>query len=224
MLTRLLNTITTEGLRSSIRSAIAEFRICLSHRQGVRRARAFRHSTDLRLHLGCGKNLKPGFINIDMAKGADLRLDLRERFPFSTNSCSMIYAEHVLEHFDYPRQALVFLAECHRVLKPGGVFSAGVPDTEWPMRAYAEGDGADYFRHAKQWWHPRWCITRMEHINHHFRQGGEHRFAYDWETLKCVVGLIGFQDVRRRDFNPELDSEGRKVGTIFVEASKGNRS
>ena len=35
-------------------------------------------------------------------------------------------------------------------------------------------------------WHPAWCTTRLEHINFHFRQGGEHKFAYDFETLKTA--------------------------------------
>ena len=63
-------------------------------------------------------------------------------------------------------------------------------------------------------------MTRMEHINYHFRQGGEHRFAYDFETLKYVLEKAGFIQVRRRDFDPLLDSRDRELGTLYVEGFK----
>ena len=112
------------------------------------------------------------------------------------------------------------MRNAHRVLRPDGVFSAGVPDTEWPLQAYGEGISSEYFRHAKQIWHPKWCVTRMEHINYHFRQGREHKYAYDFETLRYVLERAGFAQVRRRDFDPQLDSRDRELGTLYIEAVK----
>jgi hypothetical protein len=60
----------------------------------------------------------------------------------------------------------------------------------------------------------------MEHINHHFREGGAHRFAYDFRTLAKVLTNVGFQEIQRRDSDPELDSVERKLGTLYVNASK----
>jgi hypothetical protein len=60
----------------------------------------------------------------------------------------------------------------------------------------------------------------MEHINYAFRQGNEHRFAYDFETMKHILEKSGFIEVKRRDFNYELDSDERKLGTLYVEAIK----
>ena len=39
----------------------------------------------------------------------------------------LIYSEHVLEHFEYPRDARHILQECFRIL-PQGLLSVGVPD------------------------------------------------------------------------------------------------
>src|SRR6476660_5531456 len=40
-----------------------------------------------RLHLACGDHGKTGWINVDLfGPGADLRLDLREPLPFSSNT------------------------------------------------------------------------------------------------------------------------------------------
>jgi len=60
----------------------------------------------------------------------------------------------------------------------------------------------------------------MEHINYHFRQGDQHRFVYDFKTLAQALTSLGFQDVERRDYDPELDSSDRKIGTLYVKARK----
>jgi predicted SAM-dependent methyltransferase len=231
----------TKGLRSSVQSAINELNIFLLHNKGLHRTKHFRNNQNLKLHLGCGDNVKEGFINIDLTKKADLQLDLRENLPFSDNSCLLIYSEHFLEHLVYPDEVTLFLNECHRILKPGGMFSVGVPDTEWIMLAYAEQIFPHCFPypiqnkfHAEwgnrysawlEWcdknkWHAPWCKTKMEHINYHFRNGVEHHFAYDFETLKHILHLVGFREIKQRDYNAELDSISRKIGTLYVDAMK----
>ena len=84
------------------------------------------------------------------------------------------------------------------------------------------GSSEGYFAIAKERWHPKWCQTEMEHINHHFRQGDMHRFAYDFKTLYQALSSAGFQEIQRRDFNPELDSLDRKLGSLYVDAFKQN--
>lgn len=102
----------------------------------------------------------------------------------------------------------------------GGLFSVGVPDTEWPIAEYAGLRREGYFQIVKERWHPAWCQTEMEHINYHFRQAGEHRFAYDFITLAKVLTSVGFQKVHRREFDAELDSKDRELGTLYVNAFK----
>jgi predicted SAM-dependent methyltransferase len=211
---------TTYGLRSSLRHVLTEFKTLCKHRQGVRQARNLSGQQHLRLHIGCGPKVKEGWINVDLSPHAEITLDLREPFPFSENSCSIIYTEHFLEHLDYPLHAKSFLRECYRVLEPGGVISVGVPDTEWPIAEYAGTRCEDYFRIAKERWHAKWCQTQMEQINYHFRQDGDHRFAYDFVTLAQALSNAEFQDIKRRDFDPDLDSVDRKLGTLYVDACK----
>jgi len=196
-----------------------EAEISLLHLVGTRKSRKFRKATNLKLHVGCGRELKEGWINIDLDRVADLTLDVRRALPFLDNSCLIIYSEHFLEHLEYPGQVESFLKEAYRVLEPGRTFSIGVPDTEWPLRAYVQED-LDYFEFAKQMWHPKWCVTKMEHINFHFRQGEEHKFAYDFETPKYVLEKSGFVQVKRRRFDPSLDSSDRELGTLYVDAVK----
>lgn len=207
-------------LREAVSNLTSECRIAFTHYRGVLRARKYGNRTGLRLHVGCGPRVKHGWVNIDFAGNAELTLDARRQMPLARASCSIVYSEHFLEHLEYPAEIEHFLKNAHRVLRPGGVFSAGVPDTEWPIRAYGEGITSEYFKHSKERWHPKWCVTRMEHINYHFRQGREHRFAYDFETLKYVLEKTGFIEVRRRNFDHLLDSKDRELGTLYVEATK----
>ena len=155
-----------------------------------------------------------------MFPDVDFSLDMREPMPFSDNSVAIVYSEHFFEHLDYPGPAERFLKECRRILKPGGTFSIGVPDTQSALEAYVGPDNKGYFTLAKAKWHPGWCQTRLEHINYHFRQGTEHRFAYDFETLNHVLTKTGFTNIRERIFDADLDHESRKDGTLYVAATK----
>ena len=218
---------TTVGVRQSCRDVWAEIRLQRRHFASLKKAKRLPRSADLKLNLGCGPCLKPGWINIDIeSPGADLQLDLREKLPFRDAEASFVYCEHFFEHLEYPSAAMSFLTECWRVLKPGGVLSLGVPDTEWPIVSYATGDPA-YFDLARARFHPAWCNTRMHNLNYHFRQGREHKYAYDLETLTKILEEAGFVSVVRRSFNPDLDSPfrmveslPRKTAGLYVDARK----
>jgi predicted SAM-dependent methyltransferase len=82
----------------------------------------------LQVSLGCGSVVEPGWIGIDLRRidGA-FRSDLRAPLPFPDGSVSALLAEHIVEHLawdDIPP----LLAECHRVLRPGGVLRIVSPD------------------------------------------------------------------------------------------------
>jgi predicted SAM-dependent methyltransferase len=215
--------ITTTGLRDASKALVTELRLWRTHRRAVRRAQQLA-KTGLQLHLGSGPNRKAGWVNIDLHQNADLMLDLREPLPFPADSCVVVYSEHVLEHFEYPEPAMSMLRDWLRVLAPGGTCRIGVPDTRWPLVEYCgQGDGR-YFAIAKEQWHPAWCRTPMEHINYHFRQGREHQFAYDAETLIGALTAAGFVDARQTHFDPEIDSPSRELGTLYVVATKPHAS
>lgn len=208
----------TRGMRKALRQLRMEWRQWMRHRRGLREARAYWDQTGLKLHFGCGWNYKEGWVNIDLDENGDLDLDLREFLPFDDDSASIIYSEHFLEHLEYPDEIEQLLAECRRVLEPGGVFSAVVPDSEWPIHSYVKGPKSEYFQLVRQKWHPKWFTTRMEHLNYHFSQKGEHKFVYDWETLEKVLRRAGFVEVRKRYFDPGLDGEDKRTGSLYVQA------
>jgi predicted SAM-dependent methyltransferase len=212
---------TSRGLRHALKLVQLEWTLNLRHRRSVKKLReSIKGKSELRLHLGCGLNLRPDWINIDLfAPNADAQLDLREDWPFTTGSVSRVYSEHVFEHFEYPVEVRHFLAETLRVLKPGGTMDVGVPDTEWPLAAYGD-DSNEYWRLAKEVWHPPYCETQLDHINYHFRQEGEHKYAWDSATLTNELQKAGFVSIERRVFDPSLDLESRRLGTLYMRARK----
>lgn len=107
------------------------------------------------LNLGCGYRYHPGWVNIDFVSTGPgvIAHNLSEGVPLADASCDVVYHSHALEHFRRP-DALFFLRECHRVLKPSGILRVVVPDLERNCRTYLEkldavlageqGSAADY--------------------------------------------------------------------------------
>jgi SAM-dependent methyltransferase len=91
------------------------------------------------LNLGCGTRIHPNWENVDFTASAPgVRAhDLRKGIPYADSSFDVVYHSHLLEHFS-KESAPVFLRECRRVLKPGGVIRVVVPDLEAIMRLYLE--------------------------------------------------------------------------------------
>jgi len=216
---RYLRSRTTLAFRRAVRNVGKEWHLCRRQLSETRKAPRFLQGLPLKLNLGCGPNSKPGWVNIDsFDPRADLQIDLREHWPFPDGSVSHVYSEHVFEHFEFYDEVPHFLSESLRVLKAGGVFDVGVPDTAWPIRAYGNVND-EYWRLSKDW-HPTDCETQMDHINYHFRQREEHQYAWDEETLARTLKRSGFISVVRRSFDPAFDSDSRRTGTLYMRALK----
>jgi predicted SAM-dependent methyltransferase len=224
---------TTQGLRTAIRAVLDEMKIQRLHRRSSRKAaRAYRYPVKLNLASGFRPKNEIGWVNVDLTSHADLQLDLREALPFPTGSVTEIYAEHFLEHLSYPNlddaagweietnerrsPVLSLLRECRRVLVAGGTLDIVVPDAEQIIAQYAT-NRAD-FGSTPQWWGPSWCDTAMHRVNYVFRQGREHLYAYDEETLTAVLTAAGFVHVTRRPFDPMKDAPNHEIGSLCVVA------
>lgn len=79
-----------------------------------------------KLNIGCGRDIKAGYINIDIAPldGVDIVSNIsKEKLPFQDNDVDEVVCIDILEHVD-----LIFaMREIHRVLKPNGKLSLRVP-------------------------------------------------------------------------------------------------
>lgn len=143
------------------------------------------------LNLGCGSQIHEDWLNVDLSAD-DPRVfahDLREPLPFADASFSAVYHSHVLEHLPR-RDAPRFLAECFRLVKPGGILRVVVPDLETIARLYLEnldracaGDEAAAARYE-------WMTIELLDQLTRDRPGGE--MAHYWRQQPMPAGDFVF--------------------------------
>lgn len=81
----------------------------------------------MKLHLGCGKKLLPGFLNVDLYEaGADARWDICKPWPLEDGSVDYIMIHAVMEHLLW-RDVRCVLDEVRRTLLVGGMLDIKVP-------------------------------------------------------------------------------------------------
>jgi predicted SAM-dependent methyltransferase len=179
-----------------------------------RRARELTRGRPLRLHLGSGGHELAGWVNVDLVgMGSDLRWDLTSRLPVEDGAAEAVFLEHVLEHFSLAT-ALAMLTEARRVLAPGGVLRAGVPDFGRYAESYA-GDRA--FLEERRPGRPTPLLALAEVVYSH-----GHRSAWDAETLELALAESGLVDVGRRAFGdsaiePAPDNPRREAESVYAE-------
>jgi len=126
------------------------------------------------LNLGCGMRTHPSWTNVDFKARAEgvIEHDLLKGLPFADESFDAVYHSHLLEHF--PKSyAPIFLKECFRVLRPGGVIRVVVPDLEQIARLYLsfleKADKGDEEAQKKY----EWILLEMFDQIVRSRSGGE---------------------------------------------------
>ena len=94
-----------------------------------------RQAEGLRLHLGCGTLLLPGYTNVDLyTEEAEVHADVRS-LDFEPGTAIEIVCHHVLEHLPV-RDITPTLRHWYDLLAPGGTIEIGVPDLGLCMEAF----------------------------------------------------------------------------------------
>ena len=179
----------------------------------------------LKLHIGCGRNYKQGWINIDRHSRVrtDLQLDLRKSTPLYDDSIDFIFNEHFIEHLSY-EDGLRFFKEAYRILKPKGVIRTSCPDLDALIDSYLK----DYWRQM-EWvklinaqWYPSGCFM----LNQCIREKGAHLYMYNANELKRRLKEAGFKEeniyeckIKESKF-PELRDVEKRADSCVVEAIK----
>jgi predicted SAM-dependent methyltransferase len=183
------------------------------------------------LDIGCGPNLNPGFINLDFQwrKGINIVWDVTRGLPLEDSSLDGVFSEGFIEHIPLADGDQV-LAECYRVLKPGGTLRVCTPDAEVYLTGYTAvlAGGATPLPRAEADRY-RDLYTPVMSVNRVFTQFG-HRFIYDYATMRELLDRHGFTDITKSAFgegrDPKLirDTERRQPGALYVEATKPTES
>ena len=102
----------------------------------------------LNVNLGCGPVFvdSPEWLNLDHSPTSTSvkQANLLATLPVDSNSCEVVYSSHFLEHI--PREKVgLFLGECLRIMRPGGVLRLVLPDFEEMCREYlAQRNAGDH--------------------------------------------------------------------------------
>jgi SAM-dependent methyltransferase len=168
--------------------------------------------------------------------------DLTKPLPYAENSVDMVYHSHVLEHIRREDRAS-FLKELLRVLKPGGVHRAVVPNLSALARAYI-----DSFERAMSG-RPDWatheervvdlleqmvreepaglsCQSKIVRIIERIvvgdarRRGEVHRWMYDDVSLPGLLRDVGFDAITIEVFNKSRFSHWAELGLEVREDGK----
>lgn len=156
----------------------------------------------MKLHLGCGKNLKEGYINIDAfveSEGIE-NYDIFD-LPYEDGTVDEILTEHMIEHIKFADEEK-FWRESYRVLKKGGKLVCETPDLEWLCEAfirnkdeftdfYKVGAMDHYFGNGKSVEH-RWGILTTHFFGNQNGEGQFHFNGYTKQKLIRIAELIGF--------------------------------
>jgi len=80
----------------------------------------------MKLHLGCGRDYKEGYVNCDFSKevNPDKIVDLEKKLPFKNYSVELILANHVLEHIHH---FIPLMHELHRICKKNATIIIKTP-------------------------------------------------------------------------------------------------
>lgn len=164
-----------------------------------------RNRNMIKVNLGCGKNILPGWDNHDKD------IDITKKLPFADSSIDRIFAEHVVEHVEY-YAAIKFFEDCYRVLKPGGIIRITIPSIENVMRRADQ----EYVRFVSKWV-PHRAGTRAGMYNILFCHG--HRAAWTDSLLEASLFYAGFNNLIRcesgKSENEEmrgLEGHGKVIG------------
>jgi predicted SAM-dependent methyltransferase len=87
----------------------------------------------VRINLGCGQDIRRGWVNVDycLDLGPGVTVwDLDEHpWPFEDACADEIWGLDIFEHV---HDAVGFMVECHRILKPGAPLRLRTPFWQWP--------------------------------------------------------------------------------------------
>ena len=157
------------------------------------------------INMGSGAQKISGFYACDkFDKNADFAIDMAF-IPLNSKSVDVVRSEHSLEHLTH-KNAMKFLEEAHRVLKPGGYLDLEIPDfekcSEGFLNAINNDDGERY-----NWY--QMTIWGRQYTNEKIDPGQFHTCGFTKTLITGILNELGFY-IKKSD-------NSNKYGTPSIE-------
>jgi SAM-dependent methyltransferase len=135
-----------------------------------------------RLNVGCGRNIMPGWINLDVAAlpGVDVVADLEkcatDPLPIDADSIDEFLLSHLVEHI---KNVLPLMQELHRVARPNGKLVVrcphGASDDAWEDPTHVRA----FFPHS------------FGYFSQPYYWRADYGYRGDWQPAKIVFAVDG---------------------------------
>jgi ubiquinone/menaquinone biosynthesis C-methylase UbiE len=170
---------------------------------------------ELKLNLGGRGTQIPGFTTVDLSdlNTDGIKADVSDLKMIETGSVGEIYASQILEHFPHVKTKDV-LKEWHRVLRPGGKISIGVPDFARAIELFQKFGMTDY-------------IVNLLYGDQIYDMAF-HYAPFTFGRLASLLDSIGFRNIKRivdmpygiKDCSALICNADQKPVSLNVEAVK----
>lgn len=229
-----------ERVKAAVRNLRRETKIIEATQESAKSFQALKGEKGLKVHLGCGDDIRVGWVNIDLvpilprridpsahANATFINYDLRLGLPLEDGSCDFVYSSHFFEHLEY-EHGLKLMRDCYRMLRPGGVFRIVLPNLRGFFEAYLRGekeyfDGFDPFVSAHlPSVEESGTKTLIDYVNVGTYQSGEHKYIYDEEKLELILRRVGYGSVATSSYREGIDQDVpvRRRYSFYMEAVK----
>jgi predicted SAM-dependent methyltransferase len=211
------------------------------------------HELGLRgINCGSSRSLERGWLNTDLVRVQEyegreselgrlsrvngdmyfLRHDSTEPYPLEDASFDWAYSEHFIEHIKL-QEAIGWLAEVRRLLRPGGLVRVTTPSLALFVEAYRDpqhpfnAQNREALSGGRRF--PHGVPERQGWFLNDIFYGWKHRWIYDFGELRHALVEAGFDpdSVVERQYGQSgvdevgaLDNEGRAIQTLYVEARR----
>ena len=148
----------------------------------------------MRLNLGSGPQLLPGFVNVDRGcapaevAGADYKQG--EAYPLEFTDLDEIRASHVLEHFSHT-QVRDVLENWVGALKSGGLLRIAVPNFELIAERYLAGEEVNTLGYI---------------MGGHVDENDKHGGLFDEDFLRAILEQSGLVEIQH--WQSEVNTDG----------------
>lgn len=153
--------------------------------------------TTVKLNLGCGNDIRPGYINVDKFPASPdvVQANLPD-LPFADDHADEVVLSHVLEHFGYA-DGEYLCREIQRVLKPGGYALIEVPDIQWCMAQFLGAPELNGYSNPSYDYtvEHRWGLYAQAIWGDQHNDGLYHKWGYTAQRLLYLLNHVGFAGI-----------------------------